>query len=68
MFGVGSEICAQIFESSGFDLLDAPVIRLFLLIRVTGADIPTPYAANLEARSFPTSDDIVKSVHKMLGE
>ena len=28
MFGVGSEICAQVFESEGFDLLDAPVIRL----------------------------------------
>lgn len=36
MFGVGSEICAQIVESEAFDYLDAPVER------VTGADIPTP--------------------------
>lgn len=36
MFGVGSEICAQIIESDAFDFLDAPVER------VTGADVPTP--------------------------
>lgn len=36
MFGVGSEICAQIVESEAFDYLDA------LVERVTGADIPTP--------------------------
>lgn len=36
MFGVGSEICAQIVESEAFDYLDAPVER------VTGADLPTP--------------------------
>ena len=36
MFGVGSEICAQVIESEAFDYLDAPVER------VTGADIPTP--------------------------
>ena len=48
MFGVGSEISAQIMESEAFDYLDAPVER------VTGADVPTPYAANLEVRSqFP---------------
>lgn len=40
-FGVGSEICAQIMESEAFDYLDAPVER------VTGADVPTPYAKNL---------------------
>ncbi|KAJ1308787.1 hypothetical protein OPQ81_004477 [Rhizoctonia solani] len=46
-FGVGSEICAQIVESDAFNYLDAPVER------VTGADVPTPYAANLEALAFP---------------
>lgn len=45
-FGVGSEICAQIIESEAFDYLDAPVER------VTGADVPTPYATNLEALEF----------------
>jgi pyruvate dehydrogenase E1 component beta subunit len=49
-FGVGSEICAQIMESDAFDHLDAPVER------VTGADVPTPYAKNLEDLSFPTHE------------
>lgn len=39
MFGVGSEICAQIIESEAFDYLDAPVER------VTGADVPTPVSS-----------------------
>lgn len=53
-FGVGSEICAQIMESDAFDYLDAPVER------VTGADVPTPYAKNLEDLSFPTPEIVVK--------
>lgn len=36
MFGVGSEVSAQVAESDAFDYLDAPIER------VTGADIPTP--------------------------
>lgn len=53
-FGVGSEICAQIMESEAFDYLDAPVER------VTGADIPTPYATKLEQLAFPDESIIVK--------
>jgi pyruvate dehydrogenase E1 component beta subunit len=56
MFGVGAEICASIFETDAFNYLDAPVQR------VTGADVPTPYAQNLEARSFPTAADVVTAV------
>lgn len=59
-FGVGSEICAQIVESDAFDYLDAPVER------VTGADIPTPYAANLEALAFPDTPLIVKVAKRAL--
>nr|ACN53547.1 mitochondrial pyruvate dehydrogenase E1 component beta subunit-like protein [Serendipita indica] len=59
-FGVGSEICAQVVESEAFDYLDAPVER------VTGADVPTPYAANLEAYAFPDSDVIVKVAKRSL--
>ena len=59
-FGVGSEICAQIVESEAFDYLDAPVER------VTGADVPTPYAANLEALSFPDTPLIVKVAKRAL--
>ena len=50
MFGVGSEISAQIVESEAWDYLDAPIER------VTGADLPTPYAANLEGTSLLPRD------------
>jgi len=59
-FGVGSEICAQIIESEAFDYLDAPVER------VTGADVPTPYATNLEALAFPDTPLIVKVAKRAL--
>lgn len=60
MFGVGSEIAAQIMESEAFDYLDAP------LQRVTGADVPTPYAKLLEDASFPSIQAINKAILKAL--
>ncbi len=51
-FGVGSEIAASIMETA-FDWLDAPVQR------VSGADVPMPYAANLEKLALPQVEDIV---------
>jgi pyruvate dehydrogenase E1 component beta subunit len=54
--GIGAEICGLIMESSAFDYLDAPVNR------ITGVDIPLPYAFNLEAMSLPQVDNIVKGV------
>jgi pyruvate dehydrogenase E1 component beta subunit len=57
-FGVGSEIAAVVQEHA-FDYLDAPVVR------VTGADVPMPYAANLEALSLPTVDNIVTAVLRL---
>jgi len=59
-FGVGSEICAQIIESDAWDYLDAPVER------VTGADVPTPYATNLEELAFPDTRLIVKVAKRAL--
>ncbi|KAJ7908281.1 thiamine diphosphate-binding protein [Mycena leptocephala] len=59
-FGVGSEICAQIVESEAFDYLDAPVER------VTGADVPTPYATNLENLAFPDTPLIIKVAKRAL--
>ncbi len=50
--GIGSELAAQVRERA-FDRLDAPVAR------VTGADVPMPYAANLERLAFPSADAIV---------
>ena len=45
---------------AAFDYLDAPVTR------VTGADIPTPYAKNLEDLSFPDHTNIVRAVKRTL--
>ena len=52
--GIGAEISAAIMELA-FDDLDAPVTR------VTGADVPMPYAANLEALALPHAADIVEA-------
>ncbi|MEL6946782.1 MAG: pyruvate dehydrogenase complex E1 component subunit beta [Pseudomonadota bacterium] len=56
--GIGAEIAAQIMEH-GFDYLDAPVIR------VTGKDVPMPYAANLEKLALPSTDDVIAAVRKV---
>jgi pyruvate dehydrogenase E1 component beta subunit len=53
--GIGSEIAARIMESA-FDYLDAPVHR------VTAADVPLPYAANLEKLALPNVNDVVDAV------
>ncbi|WP_207478787.1 pyruvate dehydrogenase complex E1 component subunit beta [Arenibaculum pallidiluteum] len=55
--GIGSELCAQMMEQA-FDHLDAPVIR------VTGKDVPLPYAANLEKLALPQPEDIVEAAKK----
>lgn len=58
-FGAAAEIAARIYEEA-FDELDAPVDR------VTGADVPMPYARNLELLAVPHEGDIVKAVKKTL--
>ena len=50
--GVGAEIAARIMEQA-FDYLDAPVAR------VSGKDVPMPYAANLEKLALPTVAEVV---------
>ena len=50
--GVGAEIAARLMEHA-FDYLDAPVAR------VSGKDVPMPYAANLEKLALPTVADVV---------
>jgi pyruvate dehydrogenase E1 component beta subunit len=52
--GVGAEISA-ILMSEAFDYLDAPVLR------VTGKNVPMPYAANLEKLALPTVADVVQA-------
>src|SRR3984893_13541326 len=52
--GVGAEIVARIMEHA-FDYLDAPVMR------VSGKDVPMPYAANLEKLALPSAAEVVEA-------
>ncbi|HUG60852.1 MAG TPA: pyruvate dehydrogenase complex E1 component subunit beta, partial [Methylomirabilota bacterium] len=52
---IGSEIAAQIM-SEAFDYLDAPVLR------ITGKDVPMPYAANLEKLALPSVKEVIDAV------
>ncbi len=56
---IGSEIASQIVERA-FDYLDAPPTK------VTGKDVPMPYAANLEKLALPQTDDIVAAAKTVL--
>ncbi|MEM8644249.1 MAG: pyruvate dehydrogenase complex E1 component subunit beta [Pseudomonadota bacterium] len=51
---VGSEICAQV-TAQAFDYLDAPPLK------ITGADVPMPYAANLEKLALPSVELVVSA-------
>jgi len=55
----GSELSARIHEQA-FDDLDAPVER------VAGADVPMPYAKNLERAAIPTDSDVIAAVKRAL--
>jgi pyruvate dehydrogenase E1 component beta subunit len=56
--GVGAEISAQIMEHA-FDYLDAPVLR------VSGKDVPLPYAVNLERLALPQVQDIIAAARSV---
>jgi len=51
---IGSEVCSRVV-SEAFDYLDAPPTK------VTGKDVPMPYAANLEKLALPTAKDVVEA-------
>ena len=55
---IGSEICARV-AIEAFDHLDAPPAK------VSGADVPMPYAANLEKLALPTVEQVVEAVKKV---
>jgi pyruvate dehydrogenase E1 component beta subunit len=57
--GVGADIAAQIMEYA-FDHLDAPVTR------VSGKDVPMPYAANLEKLALPSIPEVVEAAKAVL--
>jgi pyruvate dehydrogenase E1 component beta subunit len=58
-FGVASEVAA-IIQDRAFDDLDAPVER------VSGAEVPAPYARNLEIAAFPSADQVVAAARRVL--
>ncbi len=56
--GIGAEVCMQIIEQC-FDWLDAPPMR------VHGADVPLPYAANLEKLALPQTEWVIEAARKI---
>ncbi len=52
---IGSEVCSRV-ALEAFDYLDAPPTK------VSGKDVPMPYAANLEKLALPTVDDLIAAV------
>ncbi|MGN6032898.1 MAG: alpha-ketoacid dehydrogenase subunit beta [Thermomicrobiales bacterium] len=58
-FSVASEVCA-IIQERAFDELDAPVER------VSGAEVPAPYARNLEVAAFPSEQLIIDAAKRAL--
>jgi pyruvate dehydrogenase E1 component beta subunit len=54
--GIGAELASRVMADA-FDYLDAPITR------VTGKDVPMPYAANLEKLALPSVDDVVAAVN-----
>jgi pyruvate dehydrogenase E1 component beta subunit len=56
--GIGSEIAAILMETEAFNYLDAPMER------VTGADVPMPYAVDLEQAALPQVHDVIAAVER----
>jgi pyruvate dehydrogenase E1 component beta subunit len=56
---IGSELCAQV-AIQAFDHLDAPPAK------VSGADVPMPYAANLEKLALSNAEQVVEAVKSVL--
>lgn len=58
--GIGAEIAALVVESDAFDYLDAPIER------VTGADVPMPYAIPLERLALPQMEDVKAAIQRTM--
>jgi pyruvate dehydrogenase E1 component beta subunit len=57
--GVGAEVAMRVCEEA-FDWLDAPPVR------ITGKDVPMPYAANLEKLALPNVGEVVQAAKSVL--
>jgi pyruvate dehydrogenase E1 component beta subunit len=58
-YGIGAEIASRIQEEA-FDDLDAPIRR------VSGIEVPLPYAKNLEQAAIPDAQGVMKTVKEVL--
>jgi pyruvate dehydrogenase E1 component beta subunit len=58
-FGVASEVAA-IIQDRAFDFLDAPVER------VSGAEVPAPFARNLDLAAFPSEKQVTNAARRVL--
>ena len=57
--GLGAQIAESLYRKV-FDYLDGPILR------VTGRDVPMPYARNLEDAAIPNVNQVVAAVHQVL--
>ena len=59
-FGVGAEIAASVTEGPAFDYLDGPILR------VSSADVPTPYCHSLEQLSLAQPHNVTSTILRLL--
>ncbi len=59
-YGIGAEVAASIYETA-FDYLDAPIRRIGC------AEVPMPYAKNLENAALPNDQTVMAAVREVLG-
>lgn len=59
-YGIGAEVASRIQEEA-FDYLDAPIHR------VSGVEVPMPYAKNLEQAAIPDAQRVIKAVKELVG-
>ena len=57
--GMGAEVASRIYEEA-FDYLDAPIPRL------AAAEVPLPYARNIERQAFPREEQVVRAARALL--
>jgi pyruvate/2-oxoglutarate/acetoin dehydrogenase E1 component len=57
--GLGAQIAESLYTRI-FDYLDGPIIR------ITGSDVPMPYARNLEDAAIPTAERVVQAIRTLL--
>jgi pyruvate dehydrogenase E1 component beta subunit len=60
-YGAGAEIAAQIQEHA-FDYLDHPIER------ITGAEVPLPYAKSIEKAALPDLSDVIETARRIVGK